>query len=1107
MSYRVLSISQNNDYFTVENYETAKNSYDGVVLRVGYRDPLDGSLNTDTKFANHYNGFSNSNCKIGAYWETNAITIEEAVEEASYVYNIIKNLDSKLAMPVYVWSKQSAGDNSGRADLLDDTTRTSCLIAFADALHSHMYNVGLMASENWIRTQIIPDVIIPGSEDDPDSPNYSPKYTYHIDLEQWNYYLWIISLGVIPTMKQEEYDSWMYTDSALMTGYTGTVSESNFFTNVAGWDLQVKDLSELSITVNFGEDDKIFNTKPHTPEVIVVDETNTLVLNTHYTVNYIDNINAGIATIKITGIPENGYDGVVEKTFEIIRRDITEEAILTCDDPDENLYYNFDNFAVFCNGTRLTDEIDYTLTYVENIVEHDVEFKTLIVPDVIIPGSEDDPDSPNYVPKYDIRIEHRTDVIAKTTVKGIGNYSGEQTQEFNLRSYEYPASRIDIQNLFPSLSETNYFYNGKPNKPAINIRNDDYLLIEGKDYNVTYADNVDVGEAIAIITGIYDYTGEVTKVFNILPTSIESATVTCGTPDHRGSYNLDNLHIRIDAMNLDVPSSDYTYITNVETLDKYVITTLTITGRNNFTGVLIAQIQTGYIEDPSPEGTDINDVEFALETSNYEFKENTEFRPGLRLYKINGSDLIEGQDYQAIYSNNKNAGIAKITVIGIGNFYGSREITFMISPKDLTNKADITSGSADENGVYDLTLIEVRVDNYILTRNIDYHVILDPQQTDFEVKTVVSIIGINNYTGIATKSFKTEQIVVNMKNITVKLESESEEFVYTGEVINPKVLVGFQVPEYIEPPEVIIPGSEWDPEAPGYVDPNHYEITEPIMEEGKDYKIDYVKSINHGIYYVTVTGLGNYEGIKTARYKIIPRSIDDAIINCGEAIEDAYGRFVYDINNLRVIVDGKSLVQAVDYQFTADESDTDEDGYPNTKVTVVAQDNYTGTREEYFITDKRNMYPGKTIHLEMATIYPRYGTLKSNIVKSGTFYLWDDKVVNNRIRITNNYLGIKKLGYLTGWIDTSLLLEKIDFELGDEVVVKGMLNQYADGSGNTLAKDNIIMYIVDILDKDQFEYPYGLASAPNRNRVGWAKPDMIKWYEQGMVLHPEDDDY
>ena len=60
------------------------------------------------------------------------------------------------------------------------------------------------------------------------------------------------------------------------------------------------------------------------------------------------------------------------------------------------------------------------------------------------------------------------------------------------------------------------------------------------------------------------------------------------------------------------------------------------------------------------------------------------------------------------------------------------------------------------NGVYDLTLIEVRVDNYILTRNIDYHVILDPQQTDFEVKTVVSIIGINNYTGIATKSFKTE---------------------------------------------------------------------------------------------------------------------------------------------------------------------------------------------------------------------------------------------------------------------------------------------------------------------------------------------------------------
>ena len=39
--------------------------------------------------------------------------------------------------------------------------------------------------------------------------------------------------------------------------------------------------------------------------------------------------------------------------------------------------------------------------------------------------------------------------------------------------------------------------------------------------------------------------------------------------------------------------------------------------------------------------------------------------------------------------------------------------------------------------------------------------------------------------------------------------------------------------------------------------------------------------------------------------------------------------------------------------------------------------------------------------------------------KSGTYYLWDNEVINGRVRITNSTSNVGKVGQVTGWISES----------------------------------------------------------------------------------------
>lgn len=135
---------------------------------------------------------------------------------------------------------------------------------------------------------------------------------------------------------------------------------------------------------------------------------------------------------------------------------------------------------------------------------------------------------------------------------------------------------------------------------------------------------------------------------------------------------------------------------------------------------------------------------------------------------------------------------------------------------------------------------------------------------------------------------------------------------------------------------------------------------------------------------------------------------------------------------------------------------------------------------------------GQIVELENVNVYPRYCSSKTNIVKSGTFYIWNSSIKNNRIRITKNIKGSNVPGQVTGWVDINDLKQNNNqFNLGDEITVTGNINTYADGSGNIIYKENTIMYIVDLLDPDQFSHYIAVATAKNRTKIGWATAEMV----------------
>ena len=648
------------------------------------------------------------------------------------------------------------------------------------------------------------------------------------------------------------------------------------------------------------------------------------------------------------------------------------------------------------------------------------------------------------VTSFDTDKEEDYEVLTTVTINGKNNYDGSIVKVYKTAVID--PFVIDINSLeitIDASDEDPFVYSGEQFKPEVTIMDEDEKLFLGEDYEVVYRNNINAGTGFADITGINKYRGNKTMMFAIIAYDFsETVEVTCGEPDENGYYDLENLEVKLgDKILSDV--DDYSIEILEEEQEEYIKNTVEVSGKNNYSGTKTIIINSAKDELFSP--IVLGTCDITLDQSTFIFTGQA-FEPKVQI-KYEDEILVETEDYSLEYEDNINAGEAKVIATAVGDrCTGSIEATFTIEPKDLSSGA-ITCGAADEDGCYDIKNLTVRVDEVELQRNIDYSYQITTERVDYTIISTIHVTGKDNYKGELTESFKTSNIVIDVNDVDITLSQT--EFVYTSELIRPDIITDLELDE--------------------------------------DYEVEYQDSINYGTYVVTITGKNHYTGERELEYQILRRSVEDAEVTCGEASSEG----IYDINNLSVSVDGRVLTPSVDYQFTTQEQEG-EDGFHQTICHIYGINNYTDSIEKTFTTSRDQIYPGKKVELELCTVYPRFGSRKSSTTKTGTFYLWDNKVVNNRIRLTNNPDGIGKPGYMTGWVDLENVITRTDLRIGDKVLVNGTLSAYADGSGNTLKKTNIFMYIVDILDAESFSHNYGLASDVNRVRQGWATLDMIE---------------
>lgn len=138
---------------------------------------------------------------FGVYFFTQAITEEEAVEEANYVLNLVKGY--KLTYPIAIDTEDISGAE-GRADNLSKEQRTKVVVAFCKRIKEAGYEPMIYANKWWLSQAL----------DISQLSNYSIWLAHYTGATQDD------PLAK-PSDFKGKYVMWQYTDKGIINGITG----------------------------------------------------------------------------------------------------------------------------------------------------------------------------------------------------------------------------------------------------------------------------------------------------------------------------------------------------------------------------------------------------------------------------------------------------------------------------------------------------------------------------------------------------------------------------------------------------------------------------------------------------------------------------------------------------------------------------------------------------------------------------------------------------------------------------------------------------------------------------------------------------------------------
>ena len=170
---------------------------DGVefaILRLGHRGYTEGGLFLDQTFRQNLRGALDAGLEVGVYFFSQAVTPEEAEEEADYILSELNG--QALALPVaFDW--ESIPGDTARTDGLDGEMMTRCAAAFCKRIKDAGYR---------------PAVYF----------NQTQGYMRYDLRDLTDYDLWLAEYDPAPEF-YSHFDLWQYSDTGRVDGIQGNV--------------------------------------------------------------------------------------------------------------------------------------------------------------------------------------------------------------------------------------------------------------------------------------------------------------------------------------------------------------------------------------------------------------------------------------------------------------------------------------------------------------------------------------------------------------------------------------------------------------------------------------------------------------------------------------------------------------------------------------------------------------------------------------------------------------------------------------------------------------------------------------------------------------------
>ena len=401
-------------------------------------------------------------------------------------------------------------------------------------------------------------------------------------------------------------------------------------------------------------------------------------------------------------------------------------------------------------------------------------------------------------------------------------------------------------------------YNGKDQTWVPEVKDADGKALSSSDYKLSYdkEDRKNVTGTITVtITGAGNYTGTVTRTYQITPrsiklTSADGSRVYDGTPLKKPNVTMTGEFVKGEVTNIKA-------IGSVTEAGKSVKNTIAYTTHSNkgfkesnykiekSEGTLTITRQS-IVPDPenpdSYKGVNVN----APKNVEYDGKEH-KWSPAVA--DKEGNALVEGTDYEVAYSTEdftNVTGTITVTISGIGNYTGKVTRTYKVTPKEYT----VTTESATKT--YSGTALTAggKVEGIVSGETVEF-----------------TTTGSQTEVGTSKNTYTLEWKSAVETNYTLAKESIGELTVKAKSI----------VPDDSDKTGITVS----EPSDSKYDGKEHKEVltvtdtkTSKELVAGTDYSVTYSSDlVNAGTVTIKVAGLGNYTGSFTKTYKITKRSV------------------------------------------------------------------------------------------------------------------------------------------------------------------------------------------------------------------------------------------